>query len=103
VEKSTEKELALEVATGLAYRVAPKWWLGVEGRYHSVYLDWTSGLHRENYAVYAGPTVHYDGGEWSVTATWLPQLFGSSHGAAPSLEFDDHEKREFRLKVSREF
>lgn len=99
----TEKELAFEVTSGLAYRVAPNWWMGLEGRYHSVYPNWTSGLHRENYAAYAGPTVNYQAGEWSVTATWLPQLFGSPHGTGSSLEFEDHEKREFRLKVSREF
>jgi len=102
IEHETEKELALEVATGVTYRVAPNWWLGVEGRYHSVYPDWTHGLHRENYAVYAGPTVRFESGEWSVTATYSPQLFGgpNDHG---NLEFDDHEKREFRLKISHEF
>jgi hypothetical protein len=103
IERHIEKELAFEVTTGLAYRLAPKWWLGVEGRYHSVYPNWTSELHRENYAVYAGPTVHYGAGEWSVTATWLPQLFGSPHASGSSLEFEDHERREFRLKISREF
>ena len=103
IETKTEKELALEVTSGLAYRVASNWWLGVEGRYHSVYPDWTHGLHRENYAVYAGPTIHYGAGEWSVTATWLPQLFGAPNGPNSSLEFDDHEKRELRLKISREF
>ena len=76
VTSATEQELAAEVSTGLSYNVARHWWVGAEGRYHSVYPDWTHGLHRENYAVYAGPTVHYDGGEWSVTATWQPQLFG---------------------------
>jgi hypothetical protein len=102
VRKKTEKELAIEVATGLSYRVVPKLWLGVEGRYHSVYPDWTGGLHRENYAVYAGPTIHYDGGEWSVTATWLPQLFGAPNERGSALELDDHEKRELRLKLSYE-
>ncbi len=98
----TKKELAFEASTGLAYQVAPGWWVGAEGRYHSVYPDWTHGLHRENYAVYAGPTVRYDGGEWAITATWLPQLSGSPspHG---SLELDDHEKGELRLKISHEF
>jgi hypothetical protein len=103
VQRKTEKELAIEVATGLSYRVRPRWWVGVEGRCHSVYPDWTNGLHRENYAVYAGPTVHYDGGEWSVTATWQPQLFGAPTERGSSLELDDHEKREFRLKLSYEF
>jgi hypothetical protein len=103
VETETEQELAFELSSGLAYRVAPKWWLGLETRYHSVYPDWTHGLHRENYALYAGPTVHYDGGKWSATATWLPQLFGSPSGPGTSLELDDHEKRELRLKLSYEF
>lgn len=102
-EGRLEKELAVEVASGVEYRVGRNWWLGVEGRYHSVYPNWTRGLHRENYAVYAGPTIHYSAGEWSLTATWLPQLFGGPSRAGSSLEFDDHERRELRLKISREF
>jgi hypothetical protein len=100
---NTNKELAVELATGIAYRAASRWWIGLEGRYHSVYPDWTHGLHRENYAVSAGPTAHYDGGKWTLTATWLPQLFGSPNHGNSTLELDDHEKREFRLKASYEF
>jgi hypothetical protein len=59
-------------------------------------------LHRENYAVYAGPSLFYDGGKWSVTATWQPQLFGAPHSSGSSLELEDHEKREFRVKLSYE-
>ena len=103
IADETEKELGIEVATGLSYNVARHWWLGAEGRYHSVYPDWTHGLHRENYAIYAGPSVHYEAGEWAVTATWQPQLTGSPSLPGRGLEFDDHEKREFRLKISREF
>lgn len=103
VEPETEKELKIEVASGVTYDVAAKWWIGVEGRYHSVYPNWMHGLHRENYAVYAGPTVHYDGGKWAATATWQPQLFGSPHRPGSSLELEDHEKRELRVKLSREF
>lgn len=102
IRSSTEKELALEVSTGISYRLASRWWLGAEARYHSVYPDWTRGLHRENYAVYAGPTIRYDGGEWALTATFLPQLFGGP-GRESSLELDDHEKQELRLKLSHEF
>jgi hypothetical protein len=99
----TEQELAIELSTGLSYNVARHFWVGAEGRYHSVYPDWTHGLHRENFAIYAGPSVHYENGEWSVTATWQPQLTGSPSGPGSSLEFDDHEKREFRVKLSKEF
>lgn len=102
-ESRTEKELGVEVSTGAGYRVAPSWWLGLEGRYHSVYPDWNHGLHRENYAIYAGPTVHWAAGEWSVTAAYLPQLKGGPSDAGSSLELDDHERREVRLKISREF
>ena len=103
IEHNTEKEMAFEVATGLSYRVASNWWVGAESRYHSVYPNWTHGLHRENYAVYAGPTVHFQSREWSVTATWLPQLFGAPDKPGSSLEYEDHERRELRLKISREF
>lgn len=102
-EQETEKELKIEVASGVTYEVAPKWWLGIEARYHSVYPDWTHGLRGENYAVYAGPTVHYEAGKWGVTASWQPQVFGSPHGLGSSLELQDHEKRELRVKLSREF
>lgn len=103
VEESWEKELKVEVASGLSYRVAANWWAGLEGRYHSVYPNWANGLHRENYALYAGPTVHFSSGEWGMTATWQPQLFGGPGRDGSDLEFEDHEKREFRIKVSREF
>ena len=102
VSRHTEKELAIETTTGLTYRVAPHWWVGAEARYHSVYPDWTHGLHRENYAVYAGPSAHFEANEWAVTGTWLPQLFGGPGKDGSSLEFDDHERRELRLKISRE-
>ncbi|MFL6721246.1 MAG: DUF6662 family protein [Sphingomonas sp.] len=101
--KHWEKELKVELTTGLAYRVTPHWSLGLEGRYHSVYPDWTHGLHREAFAVSAGPTVHYAAGEWGITATWLPQLFGGPSGIGSNLEFGEHEKNEFRVKLSREF
>ena len=60
----TEQELAIEASTGLSYQLARGLWVGAESRYHSVYPDWTSGLHRENDAIYAGPTIHYGAGKW---------------------------------------
>ena len=102
VEKEWEKELKLEVSTGLSYRVAPRWFLGAEARYASVYPHWTDGLHREAYAVSAGPAVHYAGKKWWATLSYLPQLFGkpSPHG---NLSLDEFEKREVRLLVGLNF
>lgn len=101
-ESEWEKELKIEVTTGLSFRVAPNWFAGVEGRYASVYPDWTNGLHRETYAVFAGPAIHYGGKNWWVTASYLPQLFG---GPSPggSRTFDEYEKRELRLKIGYNF
>lgn len=102
-EKKWEKELKIELSTGLAYQVAPRWSLGLEGRYTSDYPDWTHGLHRDAYSVSAGPTVHYSGGEWGITATYLPQLFGHHEGDGRDLELGGHEKQEFRVKIGYEF
>jgi hypothetical protein len=103
VEKEWEKELAVEVTTGLSYRVAPNWFLGVEGRYHSEYPDWTNGLHREHYAFFAGPTIHYGGKKWWFTATYLPQIHGGPSAPGSDLHLEEHEKRELRLKIGYNF
>ena len=97
-----EKELKVEVGTGITYRVANGWYAGVEGRYASVYPDWTNGLHRETYAVFAGPVVHYGGKKWWATLSYQPQLFG---GPSPvgNRALDEYEKREIRLKVGYNF
>lgn len=101
-ETEWEKELVAEITTGLGYRVAPNWVAGVEGRYTSVYPDWTKGLNRETYAVSVGPSVHYAGKKWWFTATYLPQLFGSP-SPGRSLALDEYEKREIRLKLGYNF
>jgi hypothetical protein len=101
-EAEWEKELKLEVSSGLSYRVAPGWYAGVEGRYASVYPHWTDGLHREAYAVFAGPSIHYGGKKWWATLTYLPQLFGSP-SPGRSLALDEFEKRELRLKIGYNF
>ncbi len=95
------KELKLEVTSGLSYRLANGWYAGVEGRYASVYPNWTEGLHRKTYAVFAGPSIHYVAKRWWFTATYLPQLFGSP--SPGSLTFGEYEKRELRLKIGYDF
>jgi hypothetical protein len=101
-EREWEKELKLELTSGLSYRVAPGWYAGVEGRYASVYPNWTSGLDREAYAVSAGPTIHYAAKKWSATLTYLPQLFGSPSPRG-TRALGEYEKREVRLKIGYEF
>ncbi|MES2136422.1 MAG: DUF6662 family protein [Pseudomonadota bacterium] len=101
-EVEWKKEAVLEASTGLAYRVASNWMLGVEGRYTSIYPDWTKQFDRETYAVSAGPAIHYAGRKWWFTATYLPQLFGRPSPIG-SRALDEYEKRELRLKVGYNF
>jgi hypothetical protein len=101
-ESEWEKELKLEVSSGLSYRFAPGWFAGVEGRYASVYPDWTNGLHRETYAVFAGPSIHYGARKWWATLSYQPQLFGSPSPQG-NRALDEYEKRELRLKIGYNF
>lgn len=103
VEIEHETELSLEATTGLSYRVAPNWFLGAEGRYHSEYPDFPDTFHREHHAWFAGPTIHYGGKRWWFTATYLPQIAGGPNAPGSSLHLDEHEKRELRLKVGYNF
>jgi hypothetical protein len=96
-----EKELKIGASSGLAYRVAPDWFAGVEARYASVYPDWTRRFDREAYAVSMGPTIAFQGDEWSAGITWLPRLFGGPARNASGL--DEFEKSEIRLRVAHEF
>ena len=97
-----EKELKLQASTGLAYRVAPHWYVGGEARYAGVYPDWTNGLHSEASALFAGPTVSFSAHEWSATLSFMPQL-GGSPSSAGGRNLDEFEKREIRLRISHEF
>ncbi len=97
-----EKELAVEVTSGLSYRFIPKWFGSVEARYHSEYPEYGA---REHYAVFLGPSVHYGDEKWWFTYTWLPQLFGGPTEIPGSgqLHLGEHEKSESRLKVGYNF
>lgn len=97
-----EKELKLEASTGVTYRLANGWYAGVEGRYASVYRDWTHGLHRETYAVFAGPAIHYGGKRFWATLSYQPQLFGKPSPSG-KLALDEYERREVRLKLGYNF
>ena len=100
-----ETELALEFTGGLIYRVAPKWFAGVEMRYHSEYPDFVHELKREHWAMFAGPVVHYGAEKWWFTFTVLPQFYGEPHDDARSkiLHLEEHEKVEVRLKTGINF
>ena len=104
-EDEWETELSFEVTSGVSYRFAPKWFGGLEGRYHSEYPDWPDANTREHYGLFLGPTLHYGAKQWWWTFTYLPQLTGrpSDPNRDEDLHLHEHEKRELRMKVGYNF
>lgn len=101
----TEEELSLEVMAGISYRFAPQWFIGLEYRHQSDYLNpkvrseagnegfdaegYTDGLDRSNFSIsdfqigsqhqhgnYFGPTIHFAEQKWWATAGVLYQFAG---------------------------
>lgn len=98
-DEDWEKAFEFEVSSGLAYRVAPGWNLGGEGRYSSTYVDGA----REKSALFAGPTVHYSGRKWWGTLSFQKQLAGDPNVRSDSLNLGGYTDREVRLKLGYNF
>ncbi|MCG8379299.1 MAG: hypothetical protein MI865_07480 [Proteobacteria bacterium] len=108
-----EEEIAFEVAAGVSYRVAPKWYVGFEFRHQSDYLcveedgipeagvecsefdffDWNVGDQFQN-GNYVGPSIHYAEQKWFATLGVVYQIFGGGDNAfnKGNRNFDEHEK-----------
>lgn len=96
-----ESELELQFSAGLSYRFAPNWFVGIEtlatSAFERMHLDKLG-----EYAVFAGPNLHYANKQWWATLTVLPQLTGwpETHGQR---ELEHFEKLQVRLKVGINF
>lgn len=121
-----EEEIAPDLALGISYRVAPNWFIGLETRYQSDFLEpveegeppptdpseFTSpanfrvGLQYQ-WAYYAGPTLHYGSKEWWLTLGALWQIEGGGDESNPSVRggkvWDEHERVHLGLAVGFEF
>lgn len=123
-----EQELSLELAAGIAYRFRPGWFVGLEYRHQSDYLNpYNNGafnpdlqttdisLFDLNFSVgsqyqrgnYFGPTVHYASQGWWATLGALYQIEGQ--GRAPGVNntngrnWGDHERWHIGLILGAEF
>lgn len=99
-----EMEIALQLATGLSYRVAPNWYVGAETVYASEY---ETVVGQERWSLFAGPSVHYGDEKWWVTATWFPQIRGGKSTFPEqddkNLQLVERTKNEYRLKIGFNF
>lgn len=93
-------EFTLESTAGVSYRFVPKWWGGVETRYHSEYPEYGK---REHWAIFLGPNVHYGDKHWWTTLAVMPQFQGGPREEGEDAHLSEHEKTEYRLKVGYNF
>lgn len=101
VADAWESELELEASTGLSYRLAPGWFAGLEAVATSAFEK----MHLDDlgeYAVFAGPDLHYAAARWWATLTVLPQITGWPENKG-SRNLDNFEALQIRLKVGYEF
>jgi hypothetical protein len=99
-----EMEIELTAGTGLTYRFMPNWFIGGEIQYQT---EFETTVGQERWSVFAGPTLHYGGEKFWVTATWFPQLRGGGPEYAGQTDHDLHliekTKQEFRIKFGIDF
>ena len=128
-----EEEIAFDLSLGLSYRVAPKWFVGVETRYQSDFLspeekglDENGNYFKEiagkpsswdlgdfaigdqfQYGLYLGPTVHYAEQNWWATAGLLFQVKGwgadGEEHSRDGYNWDEHERYHLGLFFGYEY
>lgn len=106
-----EMEIELLLGTGLSYRFAPRWFVGIEAMYET---EFETEVGQERWSVFAGPSLHYGSSQWWATLTWFKQLegggellepFGTATPVAPDddLHLIEKTKTEIRLKLGYNF
>ncbi|MDF2177150.1 hypothetical protein P2G88_02685 [Aliiglaciecola sp. CAU 1673] len=99
-----EMEIELKFGTGLSYRFAPKWFIGIETFYET---EFETEVGQERWSVFAGPTLHYGTADWWATLTWFNQLSGGGEQYENQMDDDLHliekTKNEVKLVVAYNF
>jgi opacity protein-like surface antigen len=122
-----EEEIAFDLAAGISYRFAPKWFVGLEARYQSDFLspdvdgeppdggdssnfdlhNWQLGSQYQ-YGTYVGPSIHFAEEKWWVTASVLFQVKGGGdeerNGSIRNDKvYDEHERVHLGMTVGFNF
>ena len=98
-----EMEIELNFGTGVSYRFAPNWFVGVEALYET---EFETEVGQERWTWFAGPSLHYAGSRYWVTLSWLGQLAGGGEtypGQPSNKHLIEKTEDEFRLKFGLEF
>ncbi|WP_448568419.1 DUF6662 family protein [Thalassotalea ganghwensis] len=99
-----EMEIEIKVGTAVTYRVAPKWFVGVETYYET---EFETEVGQERWSIFAGPSVHYGSATWWATAAYLSQIEGGGEAYEGQLDASLHliekTKQELRLMIGFNF
>jgi opacity protein-like surface antigen len=97
------RELAWQGGTGVAYRFAPNWFVGVEANARAEYPMFDLN-NFEHVVIYAGPSVHYSAQRWWATLTCVYQVWGNGIGEpADGRTYAEETNMQIRLKVGFNF
>jgi hypothetical protein len=77
--------------------------VGIEARYltefSGAFLNEFSG-----HAVFLGPNLYLRLSDWAaLNFAWTPQIWGRAQGVSASLDLDNFERHQFRLKFAASF
>jgi hypothetical protein len=94
---------ATNVSGALAYQATERVLVGVEARYLTIF----SGAFMNEFAghaVFAGPNLFLKlSDSAALNFAWTPQLAGRAKGVPASLDLDNFERHQFRLKFAASF
>ena len=103
VDEKWEEASGTNVSFTLAYQAAERVLVGVEARYLTIF----SGAFMNEFAshaVFAGPNLFLKlSNSTALNFAWTPQLAGRAKGLPGSLDLDNFERHQFRLKFAASF
>jgi hypothetical protein len=96
-------ESILDILYGVSYRVAPKWFAGIEGRFHNDFVGYGYKSQTQK-AHFIGPNIHYASKDWWTTVAFRYQLGGKcwAPGDVDCMNgkvADGHGQNQFIVKV----
>lgn len=98
-----DHELALQGGTGVSYRFAPNWFVGLEA---NIRAEWPMFMFNnfEHAVVYTGPSIHYSSERWWITLTYVGQAWGQGVGEpSDGRTYAEETDNQVRLKIGFNF
>ena len=104
LDQSAVPESMLDVLLGFSYRFAPKWFAGMEARWHNDFSRYNLQSQTQR-ALFLGPNLHFAEKDWWLTAAWRyqpkgGQCMGNGTGECSDARvWDSHSRNELMFKV----